>query len=93
MQPVCSEIEFWPVKFKEGLIGFLSFVLFGELYISSVAVYAKKDQSGYRLVWPGKKVGERSIQLVHPISKRLEEEIEKNVFQKVNEVLNLDEYN
>lgn len=81
-----SEIQVIPVKPKGGLIGFASFVLDEKYYVSSVAIYTRLDGSGYRLVYPTKKVGERNINIFHPIDKEVGEVIEKAVSEKVNEL-------
>jgi DNA-binding cell septation regulator SpoVG len=83
-----SEIEFIPVKPKKGLIGFASFVLDEKYYVSSVAIYTRLDGSGYRLVYPTKKVGEKNINIFHPINREVAEAIEEAVTKKVNELFN-----
>ena len=55
-----SEIQVIPVKPRDGLIGFVSFVLDEKYYVSSVAIYTRLDGSGYRLTYPAKKIGEVS---------------------------------
>lgn len=81
-----SEIEIIPVKPKGGLIGFASFVLDGKYYVTSVAIYTRLDRSGYRLVYPTKKVGNKNINVFHPIKKEVGKAIEEAVAKKVNEL-------
>ena len=81
-----NEIEIIPVKPKGGLIGFASFVLDEKYYLSSVAIYTRLDGSGYRLVYPTKKVGERNINIFHPINGEVGEAINEAVIKKVNEI-------
>lgn len=81
-----SEIEFIPVKPKEGLIGFASFVLDEKYYVSSVAIYTRLAGSSYRLVYPTKKIGERNINIFHPINREVSEVIDEAVIKKVNEL-------
>jgi stage V sporulation protein G len=83
-----SEIEFIPVKPKGGLIGFVSFVLDGKYYVSSVAIYTRLDGSGYRLVYPTKRVGEKNINIFHPINWEVAKAIEEAVTKKVDELFN-----
>ncbi len=83
-----SEIQIVPVKPREGLIAFASFVLDQKYYVGSVALYTRLDGSGYRLVYPTKKIGERNLNTFHPISRAAGEEIEKTVLEKVNEIFN-----
>jgi len=81
-----SEIQVIPVKPKEGLIGFASFVLDEKYYVSSVAIYTRLDGSGYRLVYPTKKVGEKNINIFHPINIEVGKAINEAVIKKVNEL-------
>ena len=81
-----SEIQVIPVKPKEGLIGFSSFVLDEKYYVSSVAIYTRLDGLGYRLVYPTKKVGEKNINIFHPINSEVGKAIDEAVIQKVNEL-------
>jgi len=81
-----SEIQVIPVKPREGLIGFASFVLDEKYYVSSVAIYTRLDGSGYRLVYPTKKVGERNINVFHPINSEVGKAIDEAVIRKVNEL-------
>jgi len=81
-----SEIEIVPIKPKGGLIGFASFVLDEKYYVSSVAIFTKLDGSGYRLVYPSKKVGEKNINIFHPINSQVGKVIEEAVTEKVNKL-------
>ena len=81
-----SEIQVIPVKPKEGLIGFASFVLDEKYYVSSVAIYTRLNGFGYRLVYPTKKVGEKNINIFHPINSEVGKIIEEAVIKKVNEI-------
>ena len=82
-----SGIQVIPVKPNEGLIGFASFVLDDKYYVSSVAIYTRLDGSGgYRLVYPTKKVGEKNINIFHPINQEIGEIIEQEVIKKINEI-------
>lgn len=83
-----GEIQVMIVKPKEGLIGFASFVLDEKYYVSSVAIYTRLDGSGYRLVYPTKKVGERNINIFHPINGEVGKAIDEAVIEKVNELFN-----
>lgn len=83
-----SEIEIIPVKPKEGLIGFASFVLDEKYYVSSIAIFTKIDGSGYRLVYPTKKVGERNINIFHPINREVGNIIANSIFKKVMKIFN-----
>ncbi|NNM83754.1 hypothetical protein HKL94_00855 [Candidatus Parcubacteria bacterium] len=82
-----SEIQFVPIKPREGLVGFASFVLDGRYYVGSVAVYTRLSGIGYRLVYPAKKVGERSFNTFNPIDPVVGRAIEEKVSAKVYELL------
>lgn len=81
-----SEIQVIPVKPREGLIAFASFVLDQKYYVGSVAIYTRLNGAGYRLVYPTKKVGETNIAIFHPIDPITGKGIEEKVSRKVNEI-------
>ena len=83
-----SEIQIVPVKPKDGLIGFASFVLDEKYYVSSIAIFTRLGSSGYRLVCPTKKVGDKNINIFHPISIDVGKVIEDVITEKVNELFN-----
>lgn len=82
-----TEIEIIPVKPQGGLIGFASFVIDEKFYVSSVAIFTKLD-GGYRLAYPAKRVGERNINIFHPIKAEVGKAIEAAITQKVNKLFN-----
>ena len=75
-----SEISIVPVKPRDGLVAFASFVVDRKLYVGSVAVFTRLDGRGIRLVYPSK----NQIQCVHPISKEVGEIINEAVEKKFN---------
>lgn len=87
-----SEIQIIPVKPKEGLIGFASFVLDKKYYVGSVAIYTRLNGTGYRLAYPAKKVGERQINTFYPITPLAGRVIEEAVSEKVNKIFNEQTY-
>ena len=86
-EPLLSEIQFVPLKPRDGLVGFVSFVLDSRYYVGSIAVYTRLNGIGYRLVYPAKKVGERNISTFHPIDPLAGKAIEEKVSAKVYEIL------
>jgi DNA-binding cell septation regulator SpoVG len=80
-----SEINITPVKPQGGLIAFASVVIDESLYLSSIAVYTRPDGS-YRLLYPTKKLGERFVNLFHPISRETSKQIEVAIFKKCEEI-------
>ncbi|MDD5237345.1 MAG: septation protein SpoVG family protein [Candidatus Omnitrophica bacterium] len=87
MNPKISEIQILPIKPQNGLVAFASFVLNNSLYLSSIAIMTR-PQGGYRLLYPTKKVGARSLNIYHPINREFAELIEKEVIRKFEEVMN-----
>ena len=82
-----SEIQIIPVKPQDGLIAFASFLLDEKYYVGSVGVFTRLNGEGFRLAYPTKKFGEKSLNLFYPISASVGREIEEKVSQKVNEIL------
>lgn len=78
-----SEIQFLPVKPRDGLIGFASLVLNNALYMSSIGVHVKIDGTGYRLTFPTKVVGSRQLNIYHPINANLSRLIEEAIFEHI----------
>lgn len=83
-----SEIQIVPVKPKDGLVAFASFVLDGKYYIGSVAIFTRLGKEGYRLSYPSRKVGEKNINIFYPISQFIGKFIEEAITEKVNELFN-----
>lgn len=75
-----------PIKPKDGLVAFASVVLENCLYLGSIGVYTRINGTGYRITYPTKKIGEKDINIYHPINKELSKEIEKAIFEKLEEI-------
>jgi len=75
-----QEVVIKPIRPQQGLIGFVSFVLDGSLFVSSIGLHERLDGQGYRLTYPTKKCGTTNIELFHPITRELSKEIESMVF-------------
>ena len=73
-----SDLELTPVKPQRGLTYFASFVLDNKYYVGNVAVYTLLDGSGFRCVYPTKKLPNgKNIPLFYPISTNITEAIRK----------------
>ena len=83
---IISEIQIIPVKPNKGLIAFCCFVLFEAIYCYSVGIYTRPE-GGYRLVYPTKKVNEKSMNIFHPINARIGKIIEQEVSKVAEKVL------
>lgn len=80
-----SEVNVYAIKPRDGLIAFASVVVDDHLYLSSIAIYTRLDGS-YRLLYPTKKLGERILNLFHPISREASKQIEDAIFKKCEEI-------
>lgn len=81
-----SNVELIPVKAQQGLVCFANCILNDSLYIGNIAVFTKKDGSGFRCVYPTKKLANGiQIPIFNPINTKfggfLEETISKHVYQ------------
>jgi stage V sporulation protein G len=81
-----TEIQITPIKPKEGLVAFASIVLEDSIYLGFIGVHTKLDGSGYRLTYPTKKVGEKSLNIFYPLNKETSKELEKAILTKVEEM-------
>lgn len=91
MKEKVTEIQVTPVKPNNGLVGFASFVLHGEIYCGSVAIFTRPDGS-FRLVYPSRLVGSKQIQVFYPINRELGKEVSNAVISKFNDVVNNDRH-
>lgn len=82
---VVSEVNITPIKPDRGLIGFASVVIDSNIYLTSIVIYTKLDGS-YRLLYPTKNIGNRSLGLFYPINRQSSKAIEQAVFKRCNEV-------
>ena len=92
MKNPISEIQIIPVKPKDGLLAFCSFVLFESMYCSSVGLFTRLS-GGYRLVYPKKRVGLKDINIFYPINSEIGSFIEKEVTKVFKDVMNNGGYN
>jgi stage V sporulation protein G len=89
---VVTEVQIMPVKPASGLVAFASVVIDNKLYLGSIAVYKRLDV-GYRITYPTKKLGERQLNIYHPINKKLGLQIELAITAKCDELFQgSDEY-
>lgn len=87
MENKVTEINIVPIKPKDGLVAFASIVFDNCLYLGSIGIFTKLD-GGYRLAYPNKKMGDRSVNVYFPINKETASYIEKRVISKYEEVMN-----
>lgn len=77
-----SEINIIPIKPIDGLIGFASCVINGQLYLGSLGIHRHLDGMGYRITYPTKRVGTRELNYFHPITKQAGSDIEQAIIDK-----------
>lgn len=82
-----TEIQIVPIKPKDGLVGFASFVLNNSFYICSVGIITK-PKGGYRLTYPTK----NDYNICYPINKSTAHRIETQVISKFEDVTNNDRH-
>jgi len=82
MQITEIQIEF--VKPNNGLVGFASLVVDGNIYLSSIAIHKKLNSADYRLTYPSK----GKFAIFHPINKEASNQIERAIFAKLKDVMN-----
>jgi len=82
-----DNVEFVPIKPREGLVGFASCILNGNLYLGGIGVHTNLKDGSYRITFPTKKVGEHNVPLYHPIDDKLREAISKAVVEKVEKLM------
>lgn len=84
-----TEVRVVPIKPQDGLVAFASVVVDESLYLGSIAVYIRPNGS-YRLLYPAKKVGVRSLDIFHPISRSASRRLEELIFEKCDEIFEND---
>ena len=77
-----SEIQIIPVKPRNGLLAFVSFVINKALYVGDVAIYSRLDGKGYRLSYPIKVLSNGAkINCFHPINREIATSSEEQVIK------------
>lgn len=77
-----------PIKPRQGLVAFASIVIESSLYLGSLGVYTRLNGSGYRITYPTKKIGNKSINIYHPIDRNTNKAIEEAINSEVKKILN-----
>lgn len=86
MQSKVSEVQIIPIKPKDGLVAFASFILDNDFYFSSIAIHTR-PLGGYRLTYPTRKLPINSQPIFHPINKTIASTIEEAVINKYEEII------
>ena len=77
-----DNIRIFPVRPMEGLIAFASAIVNDGLYIGSIAIYEKKDGSGYRITYPTRKSKGKDLNLFHPVTQECSKVIEDAILNE-----------
>ncbi|MBP7927950.1 septation protein SpoVG family protein [Patescibacteria group bacterium] len=83
-----SEIQIIPIKAKNGLVGYASFVLDNILYFSSIGIITR-PQGGFRLLFPTKDFATGVSKIFYPINKEFAYSLESKIADKFREVTGL----
>ena len=85
MKDILSEVQITPIKARDGLVGFASFVYNDSFYFGSIGIYTR-PQGGYRLTYPTRKSANGNFNIFHPINREVTDEIEKVIISKFEDV-------
>ena len=85
MQNKVTDIQIIPVKPKDGLVAFASFIFDNFFYFGSIGIYTR-PQGGYRLTYPTRKTSSNSLPIFHPINKEIAKAIEETIVSKYEEI-------
>lgn len=81
-----TEVQITPIKPNNGLVAFASVVLDNSVYLGFIGVYTRLNGDGYRLTYPTKNVGDRSLNIYHPINRETSKAIEEAIIAKISEI-------
>ena len=82
-----TEVQIIPIKPNNGLVAFASVVVENSLYVGSLGVYTRLNGSGYRITYPTKKIGDKDINIYHPINKETSKAIEEAIIPEAEKIL------
>jgi len=88
-KPTITEVNFIPVKPKDGLIGFVSFIYNRQFYFGNISIFthlSPSKKSTYRLSYPEDPIRKKSF--FHPITRPVQEAIEKAVSDQIDSIKN-----
>ncbi len=81
-----SEIQISPVKPNNGLVAFATCIIDNYLYLGSIGIITRFD-GGYRLTYPTKNIGDKQINIFHPINQEAGKILEEKIVAKYKEVM------
>jgi DNA-binding cell septation regulator SpoVG len=81
-----SEIQITPVKPRDGLVGFASFVFDNCFYLGSIGIFTRPE-GGYRLTYPTRKSPISNFVIFHPINKETASMVEAAIISKYEAII------
>jgi DNA-binding cell septation regulator SpoVG len=86
-EDMITEVEIYPIKPKDGLVGFASCIFDGKLSLNSIAIHTRADGTGYRLVYPAKVLPNgKVINAYFPINREVARVIEKAIIAELEKL-------
>lgn len=79
MKLLIDNIRIFPIQSSDGIVAFASAIINEGMYIGSIAIHEKKDQSGYRITYPTRKSKGKDLNIFHPISQECSQVIEESI--------------
>jgi DNA-binding cell septation regulator SpoVG len=75
---------------SNGHVAFVSFIIDGQIAVDGIALYTSPpSKSGYRLVWPAKKLPNgRMVEFLYPMSAEVGEEITQIIADEYEKLMN-----
>ena len=75
-----TDIQIVPIKPRDGLLAFVSFVLEGAFYVGDIAIHSRLGRDGIRLVYPMRTLPNGAkVTAFRPIREDVAREVEKEV--------------
>lgn len=82
-----TEIQIIPIKASDGLVAFGSVLFDNCLFLGSIGIHKKLDGTGYRITYPTKKIGNKDLNIYHPVNKETSRLIENEIILKARQIL------
>ena len=82
-----SEIQIVPIRPRDGLIGFASFIIYDRFFVGGIGIHSTFQRDGYRLLYPSKITLKGSpIPIFHPLDRATGDVIEQIVAKEYEKV-------
>ena len=81
-----SNIRIKKIIPDKGHIGFCSLIIDDWLFLNNIAIFTRLNKEGeIRLVFPEKKVGDKKISILHPLTSKSYFELERIIKEQLNQ--------